>query len=160
VYTNGFLFIEKEKERKLNIDKVQEYQIESCYFQNIKNGRDVVLEDGRVISNQVLSLDPPKPKSYAFCSDTIYDESIVPIIKGVQVLYHESTFLNGEEHIAEKTMHSTAQQAALIAQQANVEKLILGHYSTRYESIKPFKKEAEAVFKNVLLGDDGACFEF
>ncbi|AEW84929.1 ribonuclease [Flavobacterium columnare] len=160
VYTNGFLFTEKTKERKLNIDKVQEYGIESCYFQNIKNGRDITLDDGRVLPNHILSFDPPKPKSYAFCSDTQYDESIVPLIKDVQILYHESTFLNAEEHLAEKTMHSTAKQAALIAKQANVEKLILGHYSTRYESIKLFKKEAELVFKNVLLGDDGANFEF
>ncbi|MFK7050391.1 MULTISPECIES: ribonuclease Z [Flavobacterium] len=160
VYTNGFLFTEKTKERKLNVDKIQEYGIETCYFQNIKNGHDIVLDNGTVVPNHVLSLDPPKSKSYAFCSDTQYDESIVPIIKGVQVLYHESTFLNTEEHIAEKTMHSTAQQAAQIAQQANAEKLILGHYSTRYESIKPFKKEAETVFKNVLLGDDGVNFKF
>ncbi|HKX85192.1 MAG TPA: ribonuclease Z [Flavobacterium sp.] len=160
VYTNGFLFEEKRKERKLNIDKVQEYEIETCYYQNIKNGRDITLDDGRVIPNEVLTFDPPEPKSYAFCSDTMYSESIVPIIKEVNVLYHESTFLDSEEHLAEKTMHSTAKEAARIALKANVGQLVLGHYSTRYDSIELFKEEAQTVFKNTILGDDGAYFEF
>lgn len=160
VYTNGFLFQEKPKERKLNVAAVQEFEIETCYFQNIKNGRDIVLDDGRVISNEVLSFDPPPTKSYAFCSDTIYEESIIPIIKDVDVLYHEATFLNAEEHLAEKTMHSTAKQAAIIAKKAEVKQLVLGHYSTRYESIDLFKEEATEIFENVLLADDGAFFEF
>lgn len=160
VYTNGFLFQEKPKERKLNVAAVQEFEIETCYFQNIKNGRDIVLDDGRVISNEVLSFDPPPTKSYAFCSDTIYEESIIPIIKDVDVLYHEATFLNAEEHLAEKTMHSTAKQAAIIAKKAEVKQLVLGHYSTRYESIELFKEEATEIYENVLLADDGAFFEF
>lgn len=160
VYTNGFLFQEKPKERKLNIDVVQQYEIDKCYYQNIKNGKDIILDDGRVISNKELTFDPPLPKSYAFCSDTMYEESVIPIIKGVDVLYHESTFLNAEEHLAEKTMHSTAKQAAMIAQKAEVKQLVLGHYSTRYESIDLFKKQAREVFENVVLADDGVQFEF
>jgi ribonuclease Z len=160
VYTNGFLFKEKAKERKLNIDKVQEYEIETCYYQNIKNGRDITLDDGRIIPNSVLTFDPPLPKSYAFCSDTMYCESIVPIIQEVDVLYHESTFLDSEEHLAEKTMHSTAKEAARIALKANVGQLVLGHYSTRYESIELFKEEAQTIFKETVLADDGVYFEF
>jgi len=160
VYTNGFLFQEKIKERKLNIDKVQEYEIEKCYYQNIKNGKDITLEDSRVVSNTELTFDPPKPKSYAFCSDTMYNEGIIPIIEGVDILYHETTFLDSEEHLAEKTMHSTAKEAARIALQANVKQLILGHYSTRYDSIELFKIEAQTVFENVLLADDGVEFQF
>ncbi|MFC4815764.1 ribonuclease Z [Flavobacterium sp. GCM10023249] len=160
VYTNGFLFKEKRKERKLNIDKVQEFEIETCYYQNIKNGKDITLDDGRIIPNEVLTFDPPEPKSYAFCSDTMYSESIIPIIKDVDVLYHEATFLDSEEHLAEKTMHSTAKEAARIALKANVGQLVLGHYSTRYDSIELFKEEAQSVFKNTILGDDGAYFEF
>lgn len=160
VYTNGFLFQEKPKERKLNIDKVQEFEIDTCYYQNIKNGRDITLDDGRVIPNEVLSFDPPLAKSYAFCSDTMYQESIVPMIENVDVLYHESTFLNSEEHLAQKTMHSTAKEAARIALKANVKQLILGHYSTRYETIDLFKQEALEIFENVSLADDGAYFEF
>lgn len=160
VYTNGFLFQEKVKERKLNVDKVQEYEIETCYYQNIKNGKDIILDDGRIIPNAVLTFDPPAPKSYAYCSDTMYSESVIPIIKEVDVLYHESTFLDSEEHLAEKTMHSTAKEAARIALKANVGQLVLGHYSTRYDSIELFKEEAQTVFVNSVLADDGAYFEF
>ncbi|WP_394760158.1 ribonuclease Z [Flavobacterium sp.] len=159
VYTNGFLFQEKIKERKLNVNAVQNYEIETCYFQNIKNGKDITLEDGRIISNSELTFDPEKPKSYAFCSDTIYNESILPIIRNVDVLYHETTFLESEAELAKKTMHSTAKEAARIALQANCKQLILGHYSTRYESIKLFKEEAQTIFENTLLGDDGKVFE-
>ena len=160
IYTNGYLFQEKPKERKLNVAAVQEYEIETCYYQNIKNGRDITLDDGRVISNELLTFDPPAPKSYAFCSDTIYSEDIVDVIKDVDVLYHESTFLDSEEVLAEKTMHSTAKQAAQIAKLANAKQLVLGHYSTRYESIESFKTEAQTVFDNVMLSDDGVTFEF
>ena len=159
VYTNGFLFQEKIKERKLNVNAVQHYEIETCYFQNIKNGKDITLDDGRIIPNSELTFDPEVPKSYAFCSDTIYNESIVPMIKNVDVLYHETTFLESEAELAKKTMHSTAKEAARIALQANCKQLILGHYSTRYESIKLFAAEAQTIFENTVLGDDGKFFE-
>lgn len=160
IYTNGFLFNEKLGERKLNIDAVSEYGINKAYFQNIKNGKDVVLDNGETIDNSLLSLDPPKPKSYAFCSDTAYKPEIIPIISGVDMLYHESTFLESEVHLAEKTKHATAKQAAQIAKDANIGTLVLGHYSTRYKSISLFKEEAKDIFKNVELADDGKIFEF
>ncbi len=153
------MFQEKIKERKLNANAVQNYKIETCYFQNIKNGKDITLEDGRIIPNSELTFDPETPKSYAFCSDTIYNESIIPVIKNVDVLYHETTFLESEAELAKKTMHSTAKEAARIALQANCKQLILGHYSTRYESIKLFKEEAQTIFLNTLLGDDGKFFK-
>ncbi|OYX84294.1 MAG: ribonuclease Z [Flavobacteriales bacterium 32-34-25] len=159
VYTNGFLFEEKMAERKLNVDAVREYQIEKCYFQNIKNGKDILLDDGTLISNEKLTFDPEKPKSYAFCSDTSYNEAIIPIIENADVLYHESTFLQSEEHLAAKTMHSTAIEAATIATKANVKQLILGHYSTRYDNINKFKDEAETVFPAILLADDDVSFD-
>ena len=160
IYTNGFLFQEKLKERKLNVSAVQNYKIDKCYFQNIKNGKDIILENGTTIANSELTFDPEKPKSYAFCSDTIYNESIIPIIKNVDFLYHETTFLESESELAKKTMHSTAQEAAKIAKLANCNQLILGHYSTRYESIEFFKQEAQTIFENVLLANDGKVFEF
>jgi len=160
VYTNGFLFQEKIRERKLNLDAVLNYEIETCYYQNIKNGKDITLDDGRVIENDKLTFDPMPPLSYAFCSDTVYNESIVPLLTNVDVLYHESTFLDSEETLAGKTMHSTAKEAARIALKANVKQLILGHYSTRYENIGLFKEQAETIFPNVLLADDGKSFEF
>ena len=160
VYTNGFLFQEKVGARKLNADAVQDYEIESCYYQNIKNGKDIMLEDGRLIENDKLTFDPVPAKSYAFCSDTAYHESIIPIIQNADVLYHEATFLQSEESLAKKTLHSTAKEAAMIALKSNVKQLILGHYSTRYESIEMFKQEAETIFPEVLLADDGTSFEF
>jgi len=160
VYTNGFLFQEKSGDRKLNLDDVQKYGIETCYYNKIKSGSDMTLDDGRVIPNKTLTFDPYPPKSYAFCSDTMYDESIVSLIRDVDVLYHESTFLDSEEHLCEKTMHSTAKQAATIALKANAKQLVLGHFSTRYGSIEPFKEEAETIFNSVELADDGKVFEF
>ena len=159
VYTNGFLFQEKVGERKLNMDAVLNYEIESCYYQKIKNGKDIALEDGRIIPNSELTFDPIEPKSYAFCSDTVYHEAIIPIIENVDVLYHESTFLESEESLAQKTLHSTAKEAARIALKANVKQLILGHYSTRYESINLFKEEAATIFSEVALAEDGKTFE-
>ncbi|WP_281239809.1 ribonuclease Z [Flavobacterium praedii] len=160
VYTNGFLFQEKIGERGLNMKAIQSYEIETCYYQNLKNGKNITLEDGRIVPNEILTFDPIPALSYAFCSDTKYSEDVIPLIENVTVLYHESTFLQSEESLASKTMHSTAKEAAKIALKANANQLILGHYSTRYDSIQLFKEEAETVFKNVLLADDGKSFEF
>ncbi len=160
IYTNGFLFREKLGERKLNIEAVAKYRIDKAYFQNIKNGKDVVLESGEIIPNEMMTFDPPEPKSYAFCSDTAYKPSLVSQLKKVNVLYHEATFLESEGHLSEKTKHATAKQAAAIAKSADVGKLILGHYSTRYKSIELFKEEASTIFPNVELAEDGKSFEF
>ena len=160
VYTNGFLFQEKIGDRKLNLDAVQNYEIDTCYYQKIKNGKDITLDDGRVIENDKLTFDPIPAKNYAFCSDTAYNEAIIPIIENIDVLYHESTFLQSEENLAKKTLHSTAKEAATIALKSNAKQLILGHYSTRYENIDLFKEEAATIFPEVLLADDGKSFEF
>jgi ribonuclease Z len=159
VYTNGFLFQEKNIERKLNIEAVEDYNIDKVYYNKIKNGGDITLEDGTIIPNSELSFDPQVSKSYAYCSDTMYDESIIPIVENVDYLYHESTFLESEAHLSERTMHSTAKEAATIALKANVKNLILGHYSTRYGNINLFKSEAETIFPNVHLADDGKEFD-
>lgn len=160
IYTNGFLFKERLGERKLNIEAVESYNIDRCYYQNIKNGRDITLESGKVVSNSELTYDPPAPKGYAFCSDTAFSEAIIPWIKGVDVLYHEATFLESEKKLAPKTKHATAKEAATIAKEANVGKLILGHFSTRYKSLELFKEEAQTIFDNVYLADDGKEFDF
>ncbi len=160
VYTNGYLFREKNTQRKINIEEVQKYNIETCYYQKIKNGSDITLDDGTVVDNKVLTFDSEPERSYAFCSDTVFNTKIVPLIDNVDVLYHESTFLESEAHLAERTMHSTAIQAATIAKEAHAKKLILGHYSTRYGSIEAFKEEAKAIFPDVLLADDGVSFDF
>ena len=159
VYTNGFLFQEKNTERKLNIEAVEEYDIDKAYYNKIKYGGDITLDDGRIIPNSELSFDPQVAKSYAFCSDTMYNEAIIPIIENVDYLYHESTFLDSEAHLSERTMHSTAKEAATIALKANVKNLILGHYSTRYGNIELFKEQAQTIFQNVQLADDGKEFD-
>ena len=160
VYTNGFLFREKVGSRKLEAQAVEAHGIDSCYFQNIKDGKDAPNKAGEIIPNAQLSSDPKPTKSYAFCSDTAYFPKIIAQIKEVTVLYHESTFLESESDLATKTKHSTASQAAKIAAAAGVKSLILGHYSTRYDGLQPFKEEAEVYFKPVLLANDGREFEF
>lgn len=159
VYTNGFVFQEKPAPRTLDVEAAKRLGVDRSQFNHIKNGADGVSNNGDTIPNVKLTSDPPKPKSYAFCSDTSYHEPIVPLIEGVDALYHESTFLETESHLCAKTKHSTAKQAAQIAQQAHVGKLILGHYSTRYKSLELFREEAMEVFPNVALADDGKTFE-
>lgn len=155
IYTNGFLFKEKVGDRKLLINEAVKYNIDVTLYKSLKRGKDVVSEDGELISNHLVTADPPPPKSYAFCSDTVYDPEIVPIIKGCTALYHESTFLDDQEELAFPTKHSTARQAASIARAAGVKSLILGHYSTRYSDIDLFKTEASSIFQEVILADDG-----
>lgn len=159
VYTNGYLFKEKTGERKLNIDAIQKVtEIEICDYQNLKNGKDFTQKDGSIIKNETLTFDPPRQLSYAFCSDTVYLPQICDIIQNVDVLYHEATFLKDREELTEKTKHSTAEQAGLIAKQANANELILGHYSSRYNDLELFKKEAETVFDHVSLAKEGRVF--
>lgn len=161
VYTNGFFFQEKEGERRLDMTAISNYpSIEKCDYQNIKSGKDVVLENGTIIPNEELTFAPHKPQSYAFCSDTLYFEALAEEIKGARVVYHEATFLKNNEELAAKTMHSTAYQAGLTAKNANAEVLILGHYSSRYNDIKLFKEEASEVFANVCLAEDGKKFVY
>jgi ribonuclease Z len=160
IYTNGFLFKEKQGERKLNIAAIKAIpEIEICDYQNLKNGRDFVLENGNVIANLELTYDPIKQLSYAYCSDTIYKPSIVSQIKDVDLLYHESTFLEDRIDLTEYTKHSTAKQAAQIANDAGAKQLILGHYSSRYNDLSLFEQEAKSIFENVILGEAGKSIE-
>lgn len=160
VYTNGFLFKEKLEDRKLDVDAARNLNIDLSYYNKIKQGFDVENKDGKLISNKDITFDPPAPKSYAYCSDTEYNPEMVPQIEGATVLYHESTFLDEHYHLAEKTKHSTAKESAVIARKAKVGTLILGHYSGRYGKLELFRKEAQEVFDNVELAEDGKSFQF
>ena len=160
IYTNGFFFKEKPGDRKLDMNAVLNANIDVAYYRKLKQGADVINNDGHIVENKSVTLDPKPPKSYAFCSDTAYNEAILPIIKGVDVLYHESTFIEKNEALAAPTKHSTAKQAATIAKKANAKQLILGHYSTRYDDLSVFKTEAKTIFENVELAKDGKKFEF
>lgn len=159
IYTNGYLFKEKPKERKLNINAIRNHQeIEICDFQNLKDGKDFTKENGEIILNKDLTSDPPPILQYAFCSDTAYFEDIIPIINNCDLLYHESTFLEDKIELAKTTKHSTAKQAATIAKKANVRKLILGHYSSRYKDENLFLTEGKEVFESIELSQEGKIF--
>lgn len=160
VYANGFLFKEKPGLRRINIDAATEQNIDVCYFNKLKQGSDLKQANGNVIKNETVTFDPLPTQSYAFCSDTVYNEEIIPLIEKVDVLYHESTFLEQDVEKCIPTGHSTAIQAATIAKKANVKHLILGHYSTRYANINLFKTEADTIFDQVHLADDGKVFKF
>lgn len=160
VYTNGFLFKEKPDDRKLDVEKARKLNIDLSYYNKIKQGFDVENRKGKLIPNKEITFDPPPPKTYAYCSDTAYFPEIVPQIEGATVLYHESTFLEEHHHLCEKTKHSTAKEAGVIARKANVGTLILGHYSGRYGNLELFRKEAQEVFGNVELAQDGKTFSF
>lgn len=152
IYCNGYLFREKPKERHLNMQEISKYpEIETCDYHNLKLGKDFVLSDGYILKNEVLTKEPAKSVSYAFCSDTRYFESIVPVIENVDVLYHEATFLHDLKEMADYTGHTTALEAARIARKANVGKLILGHFSNRYGDLSVFTNEAQEVFPNTFL---------
>ena len=156
IYTNGFLFKEKNRARKLNMSRIEKYpEIDICDYQNLKDGKDFTCNDGSIIPNIELTYDPPRALSYAYCSDTEYTESIVPLIKETDLLYHESTFLEEHHQLALKTKHSTAKQAGTIARKSNVKKLLLGHYSSRYKSLELFLQEAHQVFEPVELAEAG-----
>lgn len=156
VYTNGFLFKEKIGARKLNIEAIKvQAEIEICDYQNLKDGKDFIKENGEIIANKALTFKPNKPLSYAYCSDTVYKPDIIPLIKNVDLLYHESTFLNDRIDLTKTTKHSTAEQAAKIAKAANIGQLILGHYSSRYVDLNLFKEEAQQVFNKVILAAEG-----
>jgi|TARA_B110000503_G_scaffold54194_1_gene87099 ribonuclease Z len=158
IYTNGFLFTEIINEQKLLIQNVEKYKIDKTQYRGIKLGKDGISLNGELIKNSLLTEPKEEDKSYAYCSDTCFFPKIIPIIKNSTVLYHESTFLESHKKIASMTKHSTAREAAEIAKQANVATLILGHFSSRYNDIEGFKTEAESVFSNVELSNDGKIF--
>lgn len=152
IYCNGYLFKEKPKERHINMKEIAKYpEIEVCDYHNLKRGKDFILKDGYVLKNEALTLPAAPSVSYAFCSDTRYLESIIPIIKGVDVLYHEATFLDELKEMADYTGHTTAKEAAIIAKKAEVKKLILGHFSNRYSDYEVLKEEACEIFPETYL---------
>lgn len=150
----GFLFEEAERDLNLNGEIIRFYNIPIKDLQKIKKGEDFISDSGMIIPNERLTKPRIKPKKYAYCSDTAYKEDIIPIIKNSDLLYHESTFLEENKSRAVLTKHSTAREAALIAKKANVKKLLLGHYSSRYENDKLFLEEAKEIFNNVELANE------
>ena len=159
IYTNGFLFEEKFKERNIKKSKIKEFDLKIDDIKKIKNGADFFLQNGKRIKNINFLENPKNSIRYAFCSDTSYHTNIIELISSVECLYHESTFLDSHSDLAKKTMHSTASDAAKIARAANVRKLILGHFSNRYKNQEDFLKEANVHFENVVLAIEGTEFD-
>tara|TARA_B100000497_G_scaffold124114_1_gene158017 strand:+ start:117 stop:1040 length:924 start_codon:yes stop_codon:yes gene_type:complete len=155
---NGFLIREKVKARKVIAAAIQAYEIPKHAIKAIKNGADFIQTTGDIIHNGELTANPPDSFAYAYCSDTLYDESIVPLIKGVDVLYHEATFREESKDKAALRFHSTAKQAANIAKKADVGQLIIGHYSAKYKDLSPLLLEAQEVFNATVLAKEGNSY--
>ena len=153
--TCGYLFAEKPKEAHIIREMTDFYQVPVRCMKDIKQGQDYVTPEGEVVPNSRLTRPAAPPKRYAFCSDTAYNRSIIPIIEGADLLYHEATFAECDLARAKETFHSTARQAAEIARDAHVKRLVIGHYSARYEDLSELHREAEAVFPGTILGNEG-----
>ena len=153
--TCGYLFAEKPKEAHIIREMTDFYQVPVRCMKDIKQGQDYVAPEGEVVPNSRLTRPAAPPKRYAFCSDTAYNRSIIPIIEGADLLYHEATFAECDLARAKETFHSTARQAAEIARDAHVKRLVIGHYSARYEDLSELHREAEAVFPGTILGNEG-----
>jgi ribonuclease Z len=154
----GFLFKEKERPRKLIRDKVIEYDFPISAFHELKDGKDYVDENGKVYKNEDFTTSARAPRTYAYCSDTIYNEAMLPQIENVDLLYHESTFMHDSILRAEETFHTTSLQAGIIASKAKVGKLIIGHFSARYRDLEPLLAEARSQFENTFLATEGEKF--
>ena len=157
--TCGFIFKEKPRKKNIRKDMVEFLKIPIKEIIKIKDGADYISNDGKLYTNDVLTIPPPKPRSYAYCSDTLYYEKIIPLIKDVDLLYHEATFAEIHKGRAKESFHSTSVQAATIALKANAKKLIIGHFSPRYKDLSLLLNEAKSVFKNTELAEDGNTFK-
>lgn len=157
---SGFIFREKKSNRKIIKAKIEEYNIPFNKYSSIKNGSDWIDSSGKVILNSLITEKNTPSHSFAFCSDTIYDESLIEKVKGVDLLYHEATFMMELSERAKKTGHSTAFDAATIAQKALVKNLLIGHFSQRYKDHEVLLNEARNTFKNTYLAKSGLTLDF
>jgi len=154
----GFLFKQKKRLRKIIKDRIEELEIPVQYFTALKKGKDYEAADGTVYKNDTLTIDSDEPKSYAYCSDTLYNPKYFQQIEGASLLYHEATFLNDMLDRANQTHHTTALQAAEIAVITKAQKLIIGHFSARYKTLNELLDEAQSVFANTELAVEGKTF--
>jgi ribonuclease Z len=154
----GFLFREKKNVRKIDPKKIKKYNIPTSFYESLHEGKDYITNDNELIKNELLTTAVKPPKSYAYCADTSYFEQIVEKIKGVDLLYHESTYLHALEEKAVSRFHSTAKQAAMIAKKAGAKRLLIGHFSSMYETLDEFKTEACEVFENTDIAEEGVCY--
>jgi len=157
--TTGFLFAEKPGVRRIRKEILESMKIPYPEMVRIKQGFDYRDESGKEYSNEELTLDPYPSRKYAFCSDTAYYEDIVPVVRGADILYHETTFLQNRAANAAEKFHSTTLEAAKIATLAEVKKLVIGHYSARYDDLQPLLDEARSIFPMTELAVEGQRFD-
>lgn len=155
----GFLFQEKIGLRKLKVSALAKYEIPVYARKGITEGEDFITEEGDVIKNSKITTDPDLPKSYAYCSDTAFNQNLIPLIDQVSLMYHEATFLESERARAKKTFHSTAKDAAKVANLASTQKLLIGHFSNRYKTKDRFLQESRQVFKETYIAEEGVRYE-
>jgi ribonuclease Z len=155
----GFKFTEKKRLRKLLIEKLEEQNIAVDLYPLLKRGVDLTLPSGTVLKNEDYTTDSAKPKSYAYCSDTLFDERYFESIKNCDTLYHEATFLHEMLNRAIETHHTTALQAAQVAQIVGAKKLLIGHFSSRYKTLNELLEEAKSVFENTSLAIEGNTYQ-
>jgi ribonuclease Z len=153
----GFLFRQKKKPRKLDAERAKIYEIPSAFYENLQMGEDYVTKKGTIVPNEEVTIEAPKGKSYAYCADTIFDETLAEKVQGVDMLYHETTYLKDLHERAAARFHSTTVQAGTIAKKANVKKLLIGHFSSKYENLEGFLQETKEVFENTELAIQGSC---
>ncbi len=154
----GFLFKEPQRERNIKKEAVEKYQISIKEIHEIKRGSDCIDADGKIIPNKEITLPPYKSRSYAFITDTISRESVIPVIENADLLYHEATFRHDDLSRARNTCHSTGLQAAQIAKKSKPAKLLIGHFSARYKDITPIIEEAKSVFPETIAVNDGDTY--
>jgi len=153
----GFKFQEKKNLRKIDIQQAQKYKIPTSFYERLHEGKDYTNGD-QVIKNELVTTAHAPGKSYAYCADTVYDESICEKIKEADLIYHEATYLHELEKKAESRFHSTSKQAALIAKKSGAKRLIIGHFSSMYDSLEKFQEEASEVFENTDIAEEGVCY--
>jgi ribonuclease Z len=156
--TCGFIFKEKAREKSIIKEKVKEYKLGVADIRKIRAGEDYTSPEGKRISNSELTHPSPHLRSYAYCSDTRYDEGLLKHVANVDLLYHEATFLHEMLDRAKATFHTTALEAGIFAQKANVKQLLIGHFSARYADLTPLLNEAQSVFPKTDLAIEGASF--
>ncbi len=155
----GFSFHEKKGRRKLVPERAKEFDIPVAFYDKLKAGEDYVKKNGELIKNEWVTEDGSPGKTYVYCADTKYDESIIPHIKDADLIYHETTYLDALQQRAIDRFHSTTKQAALIAKKANVRKLLIGHFSSKYDTLEEFETEAREVFLNTELAIEGVTYK-
>ncbi len=154
----GFIIREKREPRKIDKEKVLQYEIPAAYYNQLKAGEDYQKKDGTIIKNELVTIANKPCRSYAYSADTVYDERLIDKVKGVDLLYHETTYLKEGAERAALRFHATTHQAATIAQKAEVKKLIIGHFSSKYETLDAFLEESREVFENTDLALEGTAY--